>query len=159
MTTTSNNTALASDVAVLTALRALAPESPGSITDALDTADSQATQLQSLLANQSRQVSTSLTDLMPSIVAGHIHDMPVPGTSFWANGRWHIHIRASDPVDFQNFIALHQLKHIIDHPLRRRTTALSDTDWEALANHFAMRVLTLSQRHVVTSGERGVTHE
>lgn len=144
MTTTSHNTTLASDVAVLTALRALTPEPLGFLTDALDTADRQATRLQRLLANQSQRISTSLTDLMPSIVVEHIHDMPVPGTSFWGNGQWHIHIRASDPVDFQTFTTLHQLKHIIDQPLRRRTTALSDSDWEALANHFAIRMLALT---------------
>jgi hypothetical protein len=154
MTTTSNHMTLASDVAVLTALRALTPEPLGSLADALDMADRQATHLQRLLANQSQRTSTSLTDLMPSIVVEHIHDMPVPGTSFWGNGQWHIHIRASDPVDFQTFTTLHQLKHVIDQPLRRRTATLSDVDWEALANHFAVQVLTRMPRPIVMSGER-----
>jgi Zn-dependent peptidase ImmA (M78 family) len=70
----------------------------------------------------------------------------------------HIHIRASDPVDNQAFTVLHELKHIIDHPLRRRATEFSSVDWEALANHFAMRVLTLSPRQVVTR-KGGVIHE
>jgi hypothetical protein len=142
MNTTSEDTTLASDAAVLSALRALAAGPPGSIADALDAADRQATHLQGLLATTASLTPTSLTGLIPSIMIEHIDDIPVPGTSFWATGRWHIHVRASDAADTQTFTVLHELKHIIDHPLRRRTTGLSSVDWEVLANHFATRVLT-----------------
>jgi hypothetical protein len=138
---TTSDTTLASDAAVLTALRALAAGPPGSIADALDAADRQATLLQSLLPNTVGLTPTSLTRLIPSIMIEHIDDIPVPGISFWATGRWHIHLRASDAADIQSFTVLHELKHIIDHPIRQRATGLSSVDWEALADHFADRVL------------------
>jgi Zn-dependent peptidase ImmA (M78 family) len=151
---TTSDTTLASDAAVLTALRALAAGPPGSIADALDAADRQATHLQGLLATTASLTATSLTRLIPSIMIEHIDDIPVPGISFWATSHWHIHLRASDPAGTQNFTMLHELKHIIDHPLRQRATGLSSVDWEALANHFAARVLAREPSPVTMSGER-----
>lgn len=154
MTTSSENITLASDAAVLTTLRALTAGPPGSIADARDAADRQATHLRDLLPSASDQMAASLTGLVPSIVITSIDTMPVAGTSFWAGGHWHIHIRASDPTATQALTVLHQLKHIIDHPLRHQTTALSNVDWETLADRFAGRVLARTPRPVVMSGER-----
>jgi hypothetical protein len=154
MNTTSDNTTLASDAAVLTALRALAAGPPGSIADALDAANRQAALLRDLLPGSVGQILTSLTGLIPSIMIEHIDDIPVPGISFWATGHWHIHLRASDPAGTQSFTVLHELKHIIDHPIRQRATGLSSVDWEALANHFAARVLAREPSPVTMSGER-----
>lgn len=142
MTTRSENITLTSDVGVLTALRALAAGPSGSIADAHDTANRQATHLRGLLPNTSDQFPASLTGLIPRILVAYIDTMPVPGSSFWATGHWHIHIRASDPAATQTFTVLHELKHIIDHPLRRHlANPTSDIDWEAVANHFARQVL------------------
>lgn len=155
MTITSNTmTTLASSVAVLSVLRALAAGPPSSSAEALDVASKQAFLLQDLLTDSTNQIQVPLVTLIPDIVIEYIQDMPIPGTSFWGNGRWHIHICASDPTDFQSFTSLHQLKHIIDHPLRHATTALSDSDWEASADHFAVRLLTRAEHPIVVSGER-----
>ena len=150
MTAMNSKNAVVPDAGTLATLRALAAQPPRSIDDALRATDKQAAHLRSLLPDISGQALTSLTDLIPSIIIEHDDDIPAPGISFWAGGHWHMHTRASDPVDIQNFTVLHELKHIIDHPLRRRTTALSDIDWEALANHFAARVFAHT-RHPASS--------
>jgi hypothetical protein len=159
MTNTSENVTLASDAGVLTALRALAVGSSGSIADALDVANSQAGLLQDLLPGPTSRTPIDLADLIPSIIVEHVDGIPVPGISFWAGGHWHIHICASDPADTRDFTVLHELKHIIDHPLRRRASEFSSVDWETLANHFAAQVLTRTPRPIVMSGERRDTNE
>lgn len=147
-----NDANLASGAGALTALRAFATGSILSIDDALHTANNQATLLRDLLSAQAARIPISLAALIPNIIVEYIDNMPVPGTSFWGDGHWHIHIRTEDPIDFQSFTALHELKHIIDHPLRRQSASVtSDIDWEVLANHFAARVLSFSARRVTAS--------
>lgn len=70
-------------------------------------------------------------------------DMPVDGSAFRAHGRWHIHVSASLNPAAQLRTALHELKHIIDHPMRRQTGAagFSDADYERQAAFFADLVL------------------
>lgn len=77
----------------------------------------------------------------------------LPGTSFWAHGHWHIHIRTSDPIDFQSFTALHQLKHIIDYPVRQKSITFSEADWEAMADYFATQ--TLMMPYKLANSQRG----
>jgi hypothetical protein len=154
-TTTTDDSIRDSGVGTLTALRTLAVGPVMSIADALSTTEAQAQLLRDQLPPRTGQLGvTDLINLVPGILVEHIDDLPVPGTSFWADGRWHIHIRASSPVDFQFFTALHQLKHIIDHPLRRQANSLSDAECEALANHFARHVLVIESVHITRPVER-----
>lgn len=134
----------------LTALRALAtkPLLP-SFADALRVTNAQAQLLRGLLPTPAR-----LNDLFPSILVEYVDAIPVPGIAFWAESRWHIHIRASDSTRIRESTTLHELKHIIDNPLRReRSSMLSDIDWEVLANHFARRVLTRVRGPVTIPGK------
>jgi Zn-dependent peptidase ImmA (M78 family) len=90
---------------------------------------------------------TSLTSLADTvgIPISLIEHIPVRGTAFPTKGGWHIHISESLTPPAQLHVALHELKHIIDHPLRRkgqhRTAGLSDADYEHLADFFADYVL------------------
>jgi len=133
----------------LAALRALAAEPPVSITNALRATDAQAQLLVDLMTPAYHQPLLGRhASLIPSVIVETIDDLPVPGTAFWAKRCWHIHIRASDPIDTQNFTVLHELKHIIDYPLRRKQPdRLSDSDWETLADHFAGRMLARESSH------------
>jgi hypothetical protein len=143
MTTHSHTTTLATGARTLSALRALDTNRAWSLTGALETATRQAELLRELLPDAASQLASRLTDLMPSILVEQVDGIPVPSASFWAHGHWHIHIRASDVPDEQRFSVLHELKHIIDHPVRsQHPTLLSDGDWESAANHFATQVLT-----------------
>lgn len=155
MTTTTDDVTLAPASGALAALRALSAEPAASIQDALRTAEAQAHLLRDrLLPVAPEQMAASLTNLIPSILVEHIDDMPVSGISFWGNGHWHIHLRARDPLDLQLFTILHELKHIIDHPLQRQGNSLSDADWEVCADHFATQVLTPRPSLITTAGGR-----
>ncbi|MBJ6647130.1 hypothetical protein [Streptomyces sp. BSE7-9] len=104
-------------------------------------ATKQADLLGQLLPGSALHVPTQVTSVIPAVVVESVARLPVSGISYWANRKWHIHVREEDPADERAFTVLHQLKKIIDHPLRRASTAFSDADWEILARHFAGRVL------------------
>ncbi|MBP5867901.1 hypothetical protein [Streptomyces scabiei] len=125
----------------LTALRDLGRDPASSLEAMRHIAAQQAGLLRGLLPAPVGQAPAHLASLFPTIVVESAARLPVPGITFWANHRWHIHVREDDSADERAFTVLHQLKHIIDHPIRRVTTAFSDADWDALAKHFACLAL------------------
>lgn len=127
---------------ILAALRALATPPYEYLSDAWQVAESQARMLRNLLLTPSIWLPTTITELIPSITIELIDSIPIAGTAFWAEGRWNIHLRASDAADTRHRTLLHEVKHIIDHPLRAQPNSLTSGDWEALADHFAEVVLT-----------------
>ncbi len=130
------------DIGTLASLRTLAErESSPSLIDLFHVAEQQARLLRELLATKADPLLIRLVDLIPSLCIDVLDAMPVGGTSFWGNERWHIHLRQGDPTDFHHFTVLHQLKHIIDYPLRQRLSMVKDGDWEAVADYFAIRAL------------------
>jgi hypothetical protein len=133
--TTTNNTG------ILASLRAPTTNSSPSLSDLFYVAEQQARLLQELLAATADPLLSRLTDLIPTLCIDTLDAMPVGGTSFWGNERWHIHLRQGDPTDFHHFTVLHQLKHIVDYPLRQRLSMVRDADWEAVADYFATSVL------------------
>lgn len=74
-------------------------------------------------------------DLVPNI--------PVAGTAFPTKDGWRIHLSAALNDAAQLRVALHELKHVLDHPLRMRPLAdgLQGSDYEHLADYFADCVL------------------
>lgn len=140
--TTETDDAPSVSMETLVALRALTGPPPYSLTDLLHAAAKQAELLRRLLPSARGNILEHLTALIPSVLVKYIDTMPVPGISFWGSNHWHLHIRATDPGDVQVFTGLHELKHVIDHPLRQQEPILlGDGDWEKLADHFAARVL------------------
>jgi hypothetical protein len=138
---TAKDTVPTTSPGALTALRDLDREPASSMGAMRRIATQQAGLLRELLPGPTRQASTHLTSLIPSIVVESVVRLPVPGITYWAKRQWHIHVREGDSTDERAFTVLHQLKHIIDHPIRRATTAFSSADWDALANYFACRAL------------------
>jgi len=152
--TRDNSSTLASRQGVLRALRTLAIEPSESLTDLLQATDKQVGLLRNLLPGSPENILAQLTRLIPSIMIEHVDSMPVPGVSFWGNGSWKIHIRASDRLDVQVFAGLHELKHIIDHPLRRRQPDLLKAGgWEGLADYLAAGVVSWEPNN--STGNRG----
>lgn len=158
MTTTNNRGTLAS-------LRTLAQREPSpSLTDLFHVAEQQARLVRELLTATADPLFTKLTDLIPALCIDVLDAMPVGGTSFWGNEHWHIHLRNGDPAGFQYFTALHQLKHIIDYPLRQKLTMVKEADWEAVADYFAVKVLGMSlapdkRTEMMTDDERRDSYE
>lgn len=71
-----------------------------------------------------------------------IDDIPVDGTAFCTAHGWRIHISSSLSPTEQIRVALHELKHIIDNPVRQRGMSdFTDADFEYLADYFADCVL------------------
>lgn len=106
------------------------------------TTAAQANVVKHALTSPVQQIPARISTLIPNIIVEIVADLPVSGITYWAHHRWHIHVREADPADTQAFTALHQLKHIIDHPLRQQQpTAFTEAEWETLADHFAHSVL------------------
>lgn len=127
-------------------LRAAGPHHATTLTVAMEVAHRQAALLRAILEIHGKDLALeSITGLL-AITVSAINELPLPGTAFWGNGHWNIHVRVQDPPKTQRFNALHELKHIIDHPGRRAATAddarLSDEDEELVADHFAACVLS-----------------
>lgn len=146
------------DTGTLAKLRALATEAPRSVTDLRHTAKRQARLLRSLLISKA-PLFTRLMELIPSLRIEILDRMPIDSTAFWGNGHWTIHIHAGGLPRFHHFAALHELKHIIDHPLRGRLTTFTDSEWESVANYFAAQVLTPSLQLTLTRYEGGNAYE
>ncbi|MDT0309660.1 hypothetical protein RM780_22265 [Streptomyces sp. DSM 44917] len=125
----------------LTSLRALGGQPDSSLAALRRIAAEQARLLRDLLTVPVPQTPARLSVLIPSLLIEYITQLPTHGIAFWARPYWHIRISASDPSARQTFTVLHQFKHIIDHPLRQRLTALGDADWEELADYFAGQAL------------------
>lgn len=86
---------------------------------------------------------TSLADTI-GIPISLIEHIPVRGIAFPTKDGWHIHISESLTPTAQLRTALHEMKHIIDHPARtgrNSDTAFTDADYEHLADYFADYVL------------------
>jgi len=146
MTTTPDDAIPTPSGRILADLRAVAVEPSLSTTSWFYAADRQVALLQPMLPIPATRLPAHLADLIPSILVEYIDNLPVPGTVFWGNDHWHIHVRAADPAEAQAFTVLHELKHIIDHPLRRQPNLPDNTDWEALADYFATQVLAQETR-------------
>lgn len=146
------------NIGTLAKLRALATTTPTSITDLRRTAKRQAKTLRRLLASNAPLLER-LAELIPSLRIEVLDRMPVDSTSFWSNHHWHIHIHAGGLSSFHHFATLHELKHIIDHPLRQRLTTFTDADWESVANYFASQVLTPSLQLTLIRQERRDAYE
>lgn len=134
-----------SGAGVLAALRAIAEPTSGYLSDAWQVAELQARVLRDLLRTPTNWLPATITELIPSITVELIESIPVAGTAFWGNNHWNIHLRASDEAGQQHHTLLHELKHIIDHPLRIQQSHLSPAEWEAVADHFADVVLGIGQ--------------
>jgi hypothetical protein len=159
MTTTITENTIAPGVGTLTALRARAAQSGAEFDEARRTTIDQARLLRGFLPHLPNVHPTHLTTLIPTVFIRYVDQIPLPGLSFWGNGRWNIHIRAVEPEDIQVFTVLRELKHIIDHPLKRQPNRLDDAEWEALADCFASQVLAVEPDAVGTSNERRNAYE
>lgn len=102
-----------------------------------------------VLLNLPRGKATSIDVLTEAvgIPIDVVSDIPVNGTAFYTTTGWRIHISSSlSPTD-QVWVALHELKHVIDNPVRHRTKAegFSAADFERLADYFADCVIREAQ--------------
>lgn len=75
-----------------------------------------------------------------------VEHIPVRGIAFSTKAGWRIHISESLAPAVQLTVALHEVKHVLDHTVRierhRRAANFSAADYEHLADYFAALVTT-----------------
>lgn len=87
-------------------------------------------------------------------------DMPTPGTAFYGDSAWHIFVNETlDPAE-QVRRAVHELKHVIDHPARRTRNQTrdhfdpeADEVYEALCDAFTKMVLGPTEHRAQRAAE------
>ena len=104
---------------MLARLRALAPQRPLSLPEALKVAELQAAQLLALRNLHLAPVPSEVVADLRRISVEYDFDMPdqISGASDWDHQRkrWVITINALQPDTRQRFTLLHEYKHILDH--------------------------------------------
>ncbi len=106
---------------MLARLRALAPNRPITLDEALQLAELQANRLLELSGGPVVPVPTSIITDQPRIRLEHDPDLPAhaaSGCSDWDSHRrsWVISLNPTEPRRRQRFTVLHEYKHILDHP-------------------------------------------
>ncbi|MGY2746201.1 hypothetical protein ACVWZ8_003318 [Arthrobacter sp. UYCu723] len=102
---------------ILKSLRSLALPAICGTETIMQLAVTQATCLRELLQSAEGRFDIGLLVQIPRVDV-HINDvLPVAGTVYWGAGSWHIELNGNDFEADRRFAVLHELKHIIDHPL------------------------------------------
>lgn len=102
---------------ILKSLRSLALPAICGTETIMQLASVQATCLRELLQSAEGRFDISLLVQIPRVDV-HVNDvLPVAGTVYWGAGSWHIELNGNDFEADRRFAVLHELKHIIDHPL------------------------------------------
>src|SRR4051812_19963435 len=134
---------------VLARLRALAPNHPLTLDEALRLAERQAALLLELSGGAVVPVPTSIVTNQPRIIVEHDHDLPAhaaSGCSDWDSHRrsWIISLNPTEPRRRQRFTLLHEYKHILDHGgprIRPSRRTFQRPAAEIVADYFAGCVL------------------
>lgn len=126
-------------------MRSLAPGRRMSHLESLRLAANQAAMLRDLLGAHTNRFDTDLVTSLPRIAVQAVSNLPASGASFWGNGTWHIHLHADEPGTHRHFTMLHELKHIIDHPVQKNVyderAFVVYGEREIIADYFAACVL------------------
>jgi len=109
---------------VLASLRALVPNYPITLDEALRLAERQATRLLELCGGATVPVSTRIVSNQPRITVEPDPELPAhaaSGCSDWDSHRrtWIISLNPTESRRRQRFTVLHEYKHILDHPRSR----------------------------------------
>ena len=131
-------------------LRALVPDRRVSHLESLRIAERQAQALRTLLHVDGDFFDTEAIASIARIQIDLVEDIPLSGASFWSGDTWHIHIRTDEPVTHRRFTSLHELKHILDHPVQQHVyderAFVCYGERELIADYFASCVLVPEDR-------------
>lgn len=131
-------------------MRSLGPHRRTSHLESLRLAAAQGAALRDLLGVRTDRFDTDLVASLPRITVQAIANLPASGASFWGIGTWHIHLHADEPDTHRRFTVLHELKHIIDHPVQKNVyderAFVVYGEREIIADYFAACVLIPQDR-------------
>jgi hypothetical protein len=100
---------------VLASLRALIPNRPLDPGEAFVIAELQANRLLELFGIDEPAVPEEVIAGLPRLDVRTDSSVPASGLTYWADGAWHIVVKASEPRGRRRFTLAHEFKHIIDH--------------------------------------------
>jgi site-specific DNA recombinase len=103
---------------ILKTLRSLMPARVLSYNEALQRAELQASRLLSLHQITAPAVPLEVVTEQPRIRIVQSYDLPVSGSAHWDGKYWVVTLNAAEYDLRQRFSALHEYKHIVDHPTR-----------------------------------------
>lgn len=125
----------------LSRLRTLAPLRPMTQHEWVHIVERQASELRHILDVQSDRFPVEDITELPRIELIQEPSLDVAGCAFWTGSNWTILTNASDAPTRQRFTALHELHHVVAHPMRRHLAKLDPAVAEPLADLFAANVL------------------
>lgn len=135
---------------VLHDLRALTPARRLSHIESLRLAERQATALRQLLQIAEDRFPIHRIRQIPHVSIRTVCDLPVSGLTFWGEHTWKIQVRAGESLVHRRFTVLHELKHIIDHPLHTRLyderAYVATGERELVADYFSACALIPADR-------------
>lgn len=133
----------------ITAMQSAVPANKRSHREYLRVAEQQAALVRDLFRVDGDWFPVSLVNELPHVHVRLVSNLPMPGVLIGDGARWTIHIRASDPLAYQRFYVLHELKHVLDQPfptLYDERPDIAVRERERAADHFAACVLMPEDR-------------
>jgi len=122
---------------VLRVLRALAPRRNSSFLESLHIAELQAEQFLELLDITGPPVPRRVVAEIPNIEVRLDNALPASGSAHWEAGCWVITLKRSESLSRRRFSLMHELKHVLDHPIKHHL--YGDTIADPIAAYRAER--------------------
>jgi hypothetical protein len=128
-------------------LRALMPNRPINLGEALRIAELQANRLRDLTDSQEPAFPDSAITSLPRLTVQAMSPLPMSGyTAGLRGGQWLIVLNGSESPLRQRFSLAHEFKHVLDHPFidqaYSKIRGQAETEWaEKLCDYFAGCVL------------------
>lgn len=98
-------------------LRGLMPQRPLRLAEGIRVVELQANRLLQLYGVTEPPVPDRVVTRFPRVQVETVYPLGVSGAAAWRSGCWQIIISGGEPRTFQRFSALHEMKHVIDHPI------------------------------------------
>lgn len=146
---------------LLTTLRAAAPERRIGFDDALALAERQAALLRDGIGTDGPRLAHEPLAALPRLRVEVDSSLPVSASAHWDSHSWVITLNANDTLPQRRWSLIHEIKHIVDHPQRRRLygpvgDAAAAEAAERAADHFAAAAL-MPAKWVLWLHRSGVT--
>lgn len=138
--------AAAREQSVLAMLRALVPNRPLTLGEALRIAELQANHLLRHFQIATVSVPEEIVRELPRIRVIREDGLPVSGAAHWNGRYWVITINADEPIYRQRFSVMHEFKHVLDHTTKHfvyqdRGFQTAAEQAERVADYFAACLL------------------
>ena len=101
---------------LITAVRDIMPIRPLTFTEALRTAELQATKLLQLSGLAEPPFPEAVISGLPRLQVERVIPAPASGASQWSRGRWLILLNGAERPERQRFSLGHEFKHVLDNP-------------------------------------------